>query len=217
MGTESIPDFWKTAYILPLHKGGQSNVLNNYHPISKLSCLSKVLEKLVNDQVRTFVLQHSFLNSYQSGFRPGHSTMTAASKVLNDFASALDNKQVCLELIGFDGKSCNWFSNYLSGRTQAVVADGYQSSFMSVNKGVSQGSILGPLLFTIFINELGANVRNCTIHLYADDAIIYTTVPSVAHVVQNLHFDFFFCAVQQTLIDLKLLLNMDKTKCMLEN
>lgn len=70
-----------------------------------------------------------------------------------------------LESIGFDEKSCNWFENDLSGRTQAVVAAGYMSDFRSVNKGVPQGSILGSLLFTIFINELGEKVTNSTIHL----------------------------------------------------
>ena len=93
----------------------------------------------------------------------------------------------CLESIGFDEKSCNWFANYLNGRTQAVVTDGYQATFMSVNKGVPQGSILGPFLFTIFINKLGENVRNNTIRLYADDAILYTIVPSVDRMVQNLN------------------------------
>lgn len=113
---------------------------------------------------------HSILKSYQSGLRPGHSTATAALGGLNDVASAVDNKQNCvilfidlrlytlslhflkhLEFIGFDEKLHIWFANYLNGRAQAVVADGSQSSFTDnkQQQDVPQGSILGPLLFTI--------------------------------------------------------------------
>lgn len=113
------------------------------------------------------------IKSYQSGVRPGHSEVIAASKVLNDVVSTLDNEHACvalyidlsksfdtvdhrnllqcLECIHFHKKiSCYWFRNYLSRRTQAFVADGHQSSFVSVNKAVPQGSTLGPLLLTFF-------------------------------------------------------------------
>ncbi len=88
-----ISDLWKSAHILPLHKEGQWKELDN--PISKLSCLAKVLQKLVNDQVRAFLSQHSILKSYQSGFRPGYSTVTATSKVSN-ITCTLGDKQDCI-------------------------------------------------------------------------------------------------------------------------
>ena len=147
--TGTIPVLWKTAFVLPLHKNGSSDDLNNYWPISKLLWLAKVLERLVNNQIRSFLSDLAILNVFQSGFRPGHGTVSAAARILNDIASALDNKQDCAALfidltqafytvnhsilikclndIGFDVKSLNWFENYQTGRCKAVVADGYHT------------------------------------------------------------------------------------------
>ena len=209
------------TFVLPLHKDGSSGDLNNCRPISKLPCLAKVLERLVNNQIGSFLSDHAILNVFQSGFRPGHSTVSAAARVLNDIASALDSKQDCaalfidltkafdhsrllqrLHAIGFDVKSLNWFKNDLTGRCQAIVADGYQSDFICLSKGVPQGSILGPLLFTFCINDFGTNVVNSKIHLYVDDTVIYSAAPSGELALQNLQSDFLI--IQQALIDLKL-------------
>uniref|UniRef100_A0A8C6V4C6 Reverse transcriptase domain-containing protein n=1 Tax=Neogobius melanostomus TaxID=47308 RepID=A0A8C6V4C6_9GOBI len=233
--SEIIPHSWKAAHVLPLHKDGPTNILNNYRPISKLPCLAKILEKLVSNQIKSFLIKHSVLKPYQSGFRQGHNYHTATTKVLNDIYAALDSRQECLALfidlskafdsvnhqillkqlqhIGFDKKAYNWFSNYLSNRTQAVVADGFKSEFLITDKGVPQGSILGPLLFTIFINSIGCNIKHSSIHLYADDAILYTSAPSAGQAAQFLQEDFD--EIQKSLIKLKLSLNTRKTKYML--
>ena len=86
----TFPISWKTAHVTPLHKGGDRGDLNNYRPISKLSCLAKIMESLVNNQVKIFLSEHSVLSPHQSGFREKHSTISATTLVVNDFASALD-------------------------------------------------------------------------------------------------------------------------------
>ena len=155
--TDPIPILWKTAFVLPLHKNGSSDDLKNYRPISKLPCRAKVLEQLVNNQSRLFLSDHAILNVFQSGFRPGHSTVSAAPRVLHDIASAFDNKQDCaalfidltkafdtvdhsrrikrLNAIGFVVKSLNWFENDLTGRCQEVLADSYQSDLFVLARG----------------------------------------------------------------------------------
>ena len=89
---------WKSAYVLPLLKGGEATILNNYRPISKLSVLAKVLERLVSEQVKEFLCTNDILSKHQSGFRKQHSTITATMKAVNDTASILDNKQSCAAL-----------------------------------------------------------------------------------------------------------------------
>ncbi len=123
-----------------LHKGGETDILNSYRPISKLSCLAKILESLVNDQLKSFLSAHSILCTHQSGFTEKHRTITVATLVLNDVISALDNKKHCAALfidlseafdtvdhtlllkkllnIGFDDVAFNWFQRYLMDRQQ---------------------------------------------------------------------------------------------------
>lgn len=226
-----IPKVWKAAHVLPLHKGGDSSDPNNYRPISKLSCLVKILERLISVQLHRFLVSNSILNSNQSGCRPRHSTVTAACKVVNDIVCALDKRQSCVALfidlskafdtvdhtilmsklcfLGFDNSACAWFQNYLSDRTQAVVADGYHSSFLRVTKGLPQGSILGPILFTLYINNLDSSIKDSVVHLYADDTIIYSIAPSIDKALCNLKRDFV--SIQSTFIKDKLVLNPDKT------
>lgn len=122
------------AHVTPLHKSGAKDDLNNYRRISKLPCLSKILESLINNQLKAFLSRHSVLASHQSGFRAQHSTITAATLVINDIVSALDRKEHCAALfvdltkafdtvdhtllihklmdIGFDSNTSNWFTSF---------------------------------------------------------------------------------------------------------
>ena len=97
LNTNVIPPIWKSAFMVPLLKGGDPTILNNYRPIPKLSVLVKVLESLVSDQLKNFVNSYNVLSDFQSDFRKGHSTTSAALKVLNDVES-MDNKQHCAAL-----------------------------------------------------------------------------------------------------------------------
>ena len=230
-----IPPVWKIAHVTPLHKGNDKKDPDNYRPISKLSCLAKILESLVNNQLKVFLNHSSILSPHQSGFRAKHSTTTATSLVLNDIVSALDNKLVCAALfidlskafdtvdhtlllnylcqIGFDPTACMWFKNYLSERHQCVKVGSTKSELVHITKGVPQGSILGPILFSLYINKVVNTLETCNAHLYADDTILYCfsdTVESSLLLLQHA-FDTF----QKSLLDLRLVLNAEKTKYML--
>ena len=234
--TGVIPSTWKTAHVLPLHKGGDTYNMNNYRPISKLSCLSKILESLINSQLKSFLSLSSFLSPSQSGFRARHSTISAASLVVNDVIAALDNKQHCaalfvdlskafdtvdhhlllnkLSLMGFDHMSLQWFKSYLTGRFQCVKVGKIISPFLDIDKGVPQGSVLGPLLFIIYINEIASTLTPfCQVHLYADDTVLYCSASNIDSAINSLQLSFHI--LEKQLSDLKLVLNCAKTKWIL--
>uniref|UniRef100_A0A3B1KHQ9 Reverse transcriptase domain-containing protein n=1 Tax=Astyanax mexicanus TaxID=7994 RepID=A0A3B1KHQ9_ASTMX len=174
----------------------------------------------------------NILSYAQSGFRQGHGCVTASLKVLNDIISALDKKQSCaaifidlakafdtvdhsilldrLRSIGVSEQSLAWFASYLIGRVQRVRSEHFLSESHLVTKGVPQGSILGPTLFSIYINNLALCVKGSSIHLYADDTVLYATGPSpevVSNLLQN-----NFVRLQQAFCTLKLQINTTKTK-----
>lgn len=175
------------------------------------------------------------MSDFQSGFRKQHSTTKAALKVLNDFIESVDNKEHCAALfidlskafdtvdhtiliqrlmdIGLSKHTIGWFNNYLSNRTQCVQAEGFISGSLNVTKGVPQWSVLGPLLFTIYINNIDHNVHNVKFHYYADDTVIYSSASTPNQALSQLQFAFDI--VQRNLFELKLVLNVDKTKFML--
>lgn len=212
--------------------GGDINDLNNYRPISKLSCLSKILESLVNNQLKSFLTTYSVLSPHQSGFRTNHSTIAATSLILNDIVSAVDDHKYCAALfvdlskafdtvdhslllerlssIGCDPIAQRWFHNYLSGRQQCVKAGNAQSAFLMLTKGVPQGSVLGPILFTIYINDIVQALNTCRVHLYADDTILYCWADSIQLVIDKLQFSFGI--LQEAPTGLKLTLNAEKNK-----
>ncbi len=233
--TGNFPTLWKSAHVIPLHKGGSRDDMNNYRPISKLPCLAKVMESLVNNQLKSFLSTYSVLSSHQSGFRTNHSTISAITLVTNHIISALDKKQHCAAVfvdlskafdtvdhdillsklfnIGLSESACAWFHEYLSERRQCIKSGDTKSDFMFINRGVPQGSILGPVLFSIYINDIVSSLSGCHAHLYVDDTIVYCIADSVQLAINNLQLAFD--ELQESLLNHKLLLNVTKTKYML--
>ena len=198
--TGSLPEEWKLANIVPVHKKDDKNNIENYHPISLTSIVSKLFEKCIRDEL-LFRCQH-LLYDNQHGFLPNKSCTTQLvpfshdiSLALNanelidvvyfDFAKAFDsvNHDCILEKLKYqfniDSLILKFIKEYLKDRKQRVVVDNEISYTIDVKSGVSQGSILGPLLFVIFINDIQTVVSPGTkIALYADDTKIWRQMQS---------------------------------------
>ncbi len=235
LSTCSIPSIWKCARVTPLFKAGDPTDMNNYRPISIICSVAKIFEKLVFNQLSQYLNLFNILSPFQSGFRPKHSTTTALLKFTNDVFSSFDKGQLTgaifidlskafdmvdhyllldkLYSIGLSQHALLWFSTYLHNRRQSVAFQGFQSDFLIVENGVPQGSTLGPLLFSIFINDLPSILSQCSVHLYADDTVIYFSHTDLSHIQNSLQSDFNL--VQKWFSNNKLVLNMKKSCCML--
>uniref|UniRef100_A0A8C7RRI2 Reverse transcriptase domain-containing protein n=1 Tax=Oncorhynchus mykiss TaxID=8022 RepID=A0A8C7RRI2_ONCMY len=227
----------ESAAVIPLFKGDDTLDPNCYRPISILPCLSKVFKSQVNKQITDHFGSHHTFSAMQSGFRAGHGCTSATLKVLNDIITAIDKRHYCaavfidlakafdsvnhkiligrLDSLGFSNDCLAWFTNYFSDRVQCVKSEGLLSGPLTVSMGVPQGSILGPTLFSVYINDVALAAGDSLIHLYADDTILYTSGPSLDTVLTNLQMSFN--AIQLSFRGLQLLLNASKTKCMLFN
>lgn len=191
-----IPDDWKTARVTPLYKGkGSKSVKNNYRPIAVIGHIAKILERHVQRQLMSYLINHNYINIDQSAYRPGHSTQTSIIRIYDDCIDNMCDKlftglcfldiKKCFDTIdhkilnqklqyyGIINKELRWFQNYLLNRQQYVSMNGKTSSLQVINIGVPQGSVLGPVLFMLYINDLSQFVSLSTCNLYADDTVIY--------------------------------------------
>lgn len=198
--TSTYPSNWKIGHIIPVAKKNSPTDPDDFRPISILSCLSKVFEKLISIQICKHLNDNKLLSRYQSGFQAGKSCNTAVLKifedirpsydrgdltilVLIDFSKAFDcvNYKILLKKLynyfGFSCQACALLESYLTGRSQFVHLSDSTSNIKNTNSGVPQGSILGPILFSIFINDIVSCCESSSIHLYADDAQIYLSRP----------------------------------------
>ena len=192
-----VPVSYKEAHVCPVPKKGDLSAVNNYRPISLLNSEDKLFERLVFKHLYNHLQTYNLLSSLQSGFIPGDSTVNQLTYLYNTFCQALDSgKEVrvvfCdiskafdrvwhaglllkLEAAGVTGQVLEWFKSYLTNRKQRVVLPGAVSDWIFIHAGVPQGSILGPLLFLVYINDIvldiGSNIR-----LFADDTSVYIVV-----------------------------------------
>ena len=208
--TGKMPSQWKCANVIPIHKKGSKSVLNNYRPISLLPIISKIMERVVFKSVYNFFHDSKFLSSHQSGFRPKDSTVNQLSFLYHEFCKALDEKKdvrvvFCdiskafdkvwhegiiykLHCSGIRGRLLNWFKDYLKNRKQRVVIKGQCSDWGIIKAGVPQGSVLGPLLFLVYINDLADEV-DCNIKMFADDTTLYIDVDDPESSANKLNSD----------------------------
>ena len=234
--SEKILDICKVAKLKPLYKKGSLTEPCNYRPISLLPLISKVIEKVIHDQTSTFLNSKNLLYTYQSGFRKKHSTDFCLSylndKILKGFDKGMMTGMILIDLqkafdtidhdvllqklyaIGFSKHTVNWFKSYLSNRSFLVNLENNFSQPASVSCGVPQGSILGPLLFLIYVNDMSQAVK-CHLFLYADDSCLVCQHKDINEIEKQLNVDF--SNICDWFVDNKLSIHFgeDKTKSIL--
>ena len=210
LGQGYFPTCWKYGNVTPIYKKNDKSRPSNYRPITLLSSIGKVMERCVHKYLYNYIIDHQILTPFQSGFISGDSTTNQLLHTYHTFCNAVDcGKEVravfCDISKAFDrvwhrglihklaGIGCSemitrWFSSYLTGRKQRIVINGQVSEWLSVLAGVPQGSILGPLLFLIYINDIVKNL-GCSIRLFADDTSLYIIVDSPDGAAYHLNVD----------------------------
>ena len=230
-----FPEQLKVARIMPVFKSGDSKTVSNYRPISILPYFSKIFEKVICKRLATFIDKHNILYKYQFGFRQNHSTALALVTLVDSITSSLDNNQItlgiCLDFskafdtidhailmkklysYGIRGISHDLIKSYISNRKQFVNYNGCSSTMKNINCGVPQGSILGPLLFILYINDISNVSHKVLPILYADDSNLFVKGNNIDEMISMLNAEL--SKIYEWLNVNRLSLNIDKTQCIL--
>ena len=189
-----FPSIPKTCIVIPIFKKDSQLNCSNYWPISLLSNIDKILERIMHNRFHNFLATNNLIYSLQFGFRQKHSTSHALIRptdkireqldkgnftcgIFDDFQKAFDtvDHQILIQKLNYYGIrriANNRFSSFLQNRTQFVSINGFDSNVNAISCGVSQGSILGPLLFLIYINDLHFAIKHCNVHHFADTNLL---------------------------------------------
>ena len=235
LSTGVFPRKWKVAQVIPLPKSGDPNDVNNLRPISLLTLPGKLLEKIIHKALSTYCETNHLLNKDQGGYRKEHSTIDTVAKLTDDIFNAInlkettlatfidfkkafdtvDHKILLLKLknLGISNLMYKLLTCYLTNRQQFILVNGVKSDTVRLTYGIPQGSILGPLLFLVYINDINDNFEHCNVKLFADDTVLYVSYPCSQIARNKLQSDLDVLANWCELN--KITINVNKTKAMI--
>ena len=206
-----IPNTMKLAKVIPIYKAKNKELFTNYRPISLLPVISKILEKIVHNRLYSFLTKCDILYAGQYGFRPKHSTINAITEFSYNILSSIDARQQSiavyldlskafdtidhsillkkLEHYGIRGIALEWFKSYLTEREQFVRYKCVNSKVLTIPCGVPQGSVLGPLLFILYSNDIPHSLTYCKTIMFADDTTVYLSGENLTELFSNMNHD----------------------------
>ena len=233
VNTGVYPDLWKMSNVCPVHKKESKNLIKNYRPISLLPVFSKIFEKIIYNSLYSYITTNKLLNPCQSGFQKGDSCVSQFLKITHDIFKnfdcdpPIDTRSIFLDMSkafdkvwhdgllyklkahGVEGKLFNLLLNYLSDRKQRTLINGQESGWKKIYSGVPQGSVLGPLLFLLYINDLPDNLI-CSPKLFADDVSLNEHMNSIPVSTTRLRYDLN--NIEQWAFKWKMIFNPDPDK-----
>ena len=232
-----FPDSLKISKVIPIYKKNDNTIFSNYRPISLLPSISKIFEKIILEQITTYLDSNNLIHKHQYGFRKNHSTEYAALHIVNYLNYELDRNRtptnVYLDLskafdtlshnilirklkhYGVCDSALNLMKSYLEDRKQFVQFDECISEMKAIHKGVPEGSIPGPLLFLIYINDIPNSSNLFNFLMYADDTTLFCCLEDIDSVNKELVLNSELKSVHLWLSANKLTLNVNKSKYML--
>uniref|UniRef100_A0A3B5QAJ9 Reverse transcriptase domain-containing protein n=1 Tax=Xiphophorus maculatus TaxID=8083 RepID=A0A3B5QAJ9_XIPMA len=231
----TFPNAMKIAKVIPLFKSGDKNIISNYRPVSLLCQFSKILEKVFSKRLDNFIEKQNILTDCQYGFREKRSTSMALMALTEEIIDNMDKKKCAigvfldlkkafdtinhdmllkkLERYGIRGVPLNWIRSYIGERKQFVELDGQKSDVLNITCGVPQGSVLGPKLFILYINDIVKISNLIKYIIFADDTSIFCTGENIQQLSKVINTEIE--KLQHWLKNNKLFVNLDKTKFMI--